>query len=289
MTLFGKILIVLNLVASIFFASVAVMVEMTHMSWRDEVMRSPAEAQAQGKDVGLAEQIKAKNAQIATLNAERQRLETQAKRSDLEHKYRISQLETAINLVTEQRNTLQADLAQKTEQMQLALERQKVADDRLAQNQLEIEKLREEINTALKDRDDATKLVADLEDKLADEVDDNAKLTARHRQLLDQLSQYKIALADAGKQLDPSPPRLDGLVLASSDDGFVEVSVGFHDGLEKGHLMEVFRKGATPESNKYLGRIRIVRVESDKAVGQVIPELRQGKIEKEDHVATRLD
>ncbi|MBI1904402.1 MAG: hypothetical protein HYS13_25175 [Planctomycetia bacterium] len=289
MTLFGKILIVLNLLASMVFASVAVMVEMTHKSWRDEVMRPPAEALAQGKDVGLAEQIKAKNAQIATLNAERQKLGTEKNRSELELKYRISQLESANNQVTEQRNTLQADQAQKTEQMQLALERQKVADDRLQKNQEEVEKLREEINAALKDRDDATKLVADLEDKLADEVDDNAKLTARHRQLLDQLSQYKIAFTDARRQLDQTPPRLDGVVLASSDEGFVEVSVGFHDGLEKGHLMEVFRKGATPESNKYLGRIRIVRVESDKAVGQVIPEYRQGKIEKEDHVATRLE
>jgi DNA-binding MarR family transcriptional regulator len=173
--------------------------------------------------------------------------------------------------------------------MQRSLDLQNVADMRLAKNQEEIDKLREEINTALKERDEATKLVADLEDKLADEVDDNAKLTARHRQLLDQLSQYKIAFADLKAQLDRTPPRLDGLVRAASDEGYVEVSVGFQDGLEKGHLMEVFRKGATPESNKYLGRIRIVRVESDTAVGQVIPEYRQGKIEKNDHVATRLD
>ncbi len=78
-------------------------------------------------------------------------------------------------------------------------------------------------------------------------------------------------------------------MLASTDDGYVEISLGFDDGLEKGHTLDVYRLGATPDTSKYLGRVRVLRTEKDRAVAYVIPELKQGQIRREDLVATRLN
>ena len=57
----------------------------------------------------------------------------------------------------------------------------------------------------------------------------------------------------------------------------------------RGHTMEVYREGATPNATKYLGRIEILSTKADVSVGKVIPQYRRGNIEKDDRVATRLN
>ena len=62
----------------------------------------------------------------------------------------------------------------------------------------------------------------------------------------------------------------------------VEISLGSDDGLKAGHQMEVIR-GST-----YLGRVQIVKVTPNRAIGKVLPEYRKGIIKKDDRVTTRL-
>jgi beta-lactamase regulating signal transducer with metallopeptidase domain len=92
--------------------------------------------------------------------------------------------------------------------------------------------------------------------------------------------------ASATEPAAKAAPRLEGVVLAVSEDGqLVEISLGADDGLAKGTTLEVFRQGDKPQSATYLGRIRVIETQADEAVAEVIPERRQGKIEPKDNVA----
>ena len=98
-----------------------------------------------------------------------------------------------------------------------------------------------------------------------------------------------LALQDAKIQLDRTgPPRVDGIILASNANGYVEISIGSDDGLEQGHELDVYRMGPSLAENKYLGKIRVVETQADRSVAQVLPNFRKGTIQKEDRVATRL-
>lgn len=76
-------------------------------------------------------------------------------------------------------------------------------------------------------------------------------------------------------------PSIDGVVSAVADDS-VEVTLGGDDGVQMGHFLEVWR------DDQYLGRVVVISVKSDRAVGRIIPEFRRGIIQPGDRVATRL-
>jgi hypothetical protein len=76
---------------------------------------------------------------------------------------------------------------------------------------------------------------------------------------------------------------VDGKILAVNDN-LVEISVGSDAGLMVGHTLDVFR--LTPKS-KYIGMIRIVRVEKTKAVGQLLGKA-TASLQLGDEVASKL-
>ncbi len=286
MTLVGKILIVLNLVVSICFMAVAMMVHWTHQNWREKALATAA----QGGEPGLVEQIKALNAQTKQLKDEKERLKIEKERIQLEQLFRISQLQTAFDEQKKERERLTAESAAEKERAQKAVLAMEATQKSLDTNQKELDLLRQEIMTARLERDEQLKKVVTLEDALAQAQGEQFRVETRNKQLADEVGQLRIALQDAEIQLDRTgPPRLEGLVLSASDEGYVEISLGFEDGLEKGHTLDVYRLGATPQTSKYMGRVRIIRTEKDRAVAQVIPEFRKGKIERDDRVATKLN
>ena len=89
---------------------------------------------------------------------------------------------------------------------------------------------------------------------------------------------------DPNKPLPPrTRPTVQGLVATVDKSGkVIEFTIGSDDGLFVGHTMEVFNK-----RKQYLGRVKIIKVTPDKAVGKVI--IHRGKIRRGDYVATELD
>ena len=90
----------------------------------------------------------------------------------------------------------------------------------------------------------------------------------------------------------PPAPDVGGLVLAArrvKTSQFVEISIGSDDGLVKGHKLYVFR---TAENNggrpKYLGRIQLMHVTPDRSVGSIVEPAKNGIISREDHVTTKF-
>jgi hypothetical protein len=151
----------------------------------------------------------------------------------------------------------------------------------------QVETLRTDIRTSQQDRDDQFKQVVQLTDDLHQVQGLLTTVKAQNVELGEQNANMAKVMERNGvsrtASVDGVPPPVDGVVLASSRDGLVEISLGSDDGMEKGHKLEVYR-GA-----KYLGRIEVWQTAPDKSVAKIIPEFRKGPIAKEDRVATRLN
>jgi hypothetical protein len=92
--------------------------------------------------------------------------------------------------------------------------------------------------------------------------------------------------AEAKANIKRNPPPVEGVVLKVDPQGkFVEISIGSDDGLRKEHRLQVYR--VNPQG-KFVGTIEIVEVDADQAVARILPEFRQGTIQKGDLVAARI-
>ena len=145
--------------------------------------------------------------------------------------------------------------------------------------------------------------IKSLEDSIFTQSIREKNLIAKHTKVLDELKYLNKIVANLGVDpKDPAiagmnspPPAVEGLILNTKKDKqngtkFVEVSLGSDDGLSKGHQLYVYRFGTKENGNrpKYLGKIELVYVVPDKAVGTVIDAAKNGVIEKGDHVNSKL-
>jgi hypothetical protein len=118
-----------------------------------------------------------------------------------------------------------------------------------------------------------------LEERTQDLVKENARLT----------KQLQTGHTGAGVTLTavsaPNPPnfKVDGKVLNVTPDGLVEISVGSDAGLKKDHTLEVFRTTPRPQ---YLCMIRIVTVDTNRSVGQIVGK--PVKLERGDNVTSKI-
>jgi hypothetical protein len=144
---------------------------------------------------------------------------------------------------------------------------------------------------------------------LAIEADSNAKkYNQRAQAMLEQLKaaniriqqlETKIAAGDKIVSLSPqvrdrnyiNPPRVDvkGTIskVQPDDPTLVQITLGSDAGLEQDNTLEVFRLSPQPE---YLGRLRLLDVRHDMAIGRVIPlpGMNAGTPRAGDQVATKL-
>ncbi|MFK7778659.1 MAG: hypothetical protein QM501_11195 [Gimesia sp.] len=145
--------------------------------------------------------------------------------------------------------------------------------------------------------------IKSLEDTIFTQSIREKNLIAKHNNVLGELKYLNKIVANLG--IDPKdpaiagmkspPPAVEGLIINTKKDRqngtkFVEVSLGSDDGLSKGHQLYVYRFGTKENGNrpKYLGKIELVYVDPDKAVGTVIDAAKNGVIEKGDHVNSKL-
>ncbi|HEX4129894.1 MAG TPA: hypothetical protein VHZ24_07615 [Pirellulales bacterium] len=278
MNLVGKILVVLILIMSLVFMSFAVAVYSTHRNWVTAVN----DPQTGLKAKLAAEQQKNQQLQAAFASI-------QAKLSEIEAARRqaLAKLETEKDQLQQEKSTLQK---QQEDAAKTYAETTAVASNALGllkDKQTQIDSLRTDIKEAQDQRDEKLKEVVDATDKLNQAMGEEKRLEVTNVRLAEQLAKAKIHLDRAGVQLeaptDGIPPAVDGIVLATSSNGLVEISLGSDMGLARGNTLEVSR------GNKYLGRVEVIQTQPDRAVARVLTQFQKGRIEKEDRVATRLN
>ncbi|MCG8653916.1 MAG: hypothetical protein MI861_29020, partial [Pirellulales bacterium] len=114
------------------------------------------------------------------------------------------------------------------------------------------------------------------------------ELEERNRQLMAQVTRYEEVMTSRGvdpnEPLDGAPPDRNGNVLViNRPKHLVEVSIGFDDGLRKGHFLEVTRRG------RYIGKLRVTNTEPNRAVAEIMKDYSEGIILEGDRVDTSID
>lgn len=282
MTWVGKLLVVLHLVLSVMFMALAGAVFNAHKNWKT--------AQESALKQFQAEQTKSR-----TLDTDLQAAKTEAAQ-------KIAALEGQVTQLTGERTNLQAsvtNLEAETKQLKVALD----AERNLAQNNSteagervrESQLLRAQNADLFKSRGDLAAQVRQLEDKLFGQDVQLQQLNEKHEKALRDSAKMREFLASNGLPTDPremlvkeqAAPLVRGLVMEvrKAEKGnleYVEISLGSNDGLVRGHKASLYR------NDQYLGWIRLVSVERNRAVGTIVEKAKNAVIEKGDNVTTRF-
>jgi cell division protein FtsL len=273
MNLIGKIFVVLILVMSLVFMSLAMVVYSTHQNWRQAAEKFKTDVStAQTKNNQLQEDLKRLDSQLA---AERDA-----------YRQQLQALETKRAELVVERNNMQERHAQLVSQNRAATGTVGAIQQRLSALVQEVGQLRAKIVAAQQARDNAFEQVVQTTDELHQSHAELVRASERKDQLVDQVALYTRLMNESN--IDPNappkglPPKVDGRVTAVSRDNLIEVSLGSDDGLRAGHTIELYR------GRNYLGRAQILQTEPDRAVAKVLRQYRKGIIHKGDRVATRL-
>lgn len=289
MNFVGKAFVLLILIMSLVFMSFSIMVYATHRNWREAVTNPTAQP---GKPLGLKPQMEQEASKYLDLNAQAKKL-----REDLAREKAFK--EQAVAVLESERDVYKAELDKvKTEQVdwqkQLtdASTAAQKANENLAARDAQLTKLNDEHLKVIGDYETQFKKAVESTEQWQQAQAEADRLKALNVQLTDQVAKARLVLRRYGVNeesvaMAASAIKLDGVVLASSANGLVEISLGSDDGIERGLTLEVYRQ--TAGRSKYLGRVEVLQTMPDKSVAKVIPEFRQGIIEKDDRVATRLN
>jgi hypothetical protein len=288
MNLVGKIFIVLILVMSVFFGAMAVMVYGTHKNWK-KVVFNPTPLP--GENLGLNQQLKQKEQRLAELKDQKDMIQ---KELDAQKSLRID----AVKRLENEKDRLAQELARYKQEYEELVKAERAAvaamnqtQQTLAQLREELGKRRTEVDQANQDTDSNFKEVVRLTDVLHQQVNELKRLRARQMELAKDLAQAESVLRHFGytkeTPITDTPPALDGLVMAVPRSDIVEISLGSDEGLLKGHPLEVYR--ITGGGPTYVGRIEVVKTDTDRSACKVIPSYQQSNVQRGDRVTTKLN
>lgn len=285
MTFVGKVLVVVNVVLTIFIAMFAGGVFAVQGSWKkkyDELKtRTDAEIARLQTDVRTEkDNVKKVTNQRDAAQQDRDRFQAAA--------------ENATKAEASKQNDLNAKEVQR-KQLQQDNELLR-ADNAIKLSQIEsLRKALKQLHVRL-DQLDAD--ITRLEDEKYGLTRERKQIVRKYNGLIDLLVDYRKLFQYYGKPIDLSlvrgrelrPTPAGGLVTDVLPGGrdrstLVLISIGSDDGVTKGQDLFVYR---LTDKGKYLGKIRVTRVTADEAVGELVDDAKAGPIKKGDNVSAKL-
>jgi len=286
MTVFGKLLVFMNLVFSVVTGALIVFVFTTRANW--EAVYKDAETKAKAAEVAYKNEkaahendLKQKDAGSASIVAEVARLakEVEKFQGEADRERKATAVQTAL--------------------LEKALVTQKAQDEELKQ-------IKGERDIIVMEKGDLrTRIVTmqqevDFQRKTAVTESLQAKnLLQRNNNLLRQVEDYTVRIrelestttAGGGGQANTSivnpppssaPPNVRGKItgVGASGTSLAQVNIGSDSGLSPGNVLTVYK------GTEYKGDLQLTTVEPKTAVGRFMPAKRTSKIEKDDLVIT---
>jgi DNA repair ATPase RecN len=264
MTVFGKILVFVNLAFSLLVAGLIMMAYVARTNWHDAYKRQENELTA------------------ARTSADQYAAEAKKARDDGEARA----------------NALKATIEQRTRELDAAIADAKTAKEALANKETTIDKS----NTGIKVTQGEVERLTAQAKSLQQRVDDDAKrlddaaiainesrklkveAEIKAKGLLERNSQLAQALEEREKEIvrlkaapggaatvaanvpNPPPGNVEGLIKSmDASSGLVTITIGSDAGIAKGHTLQVYRLKPT---GKYVGEIQIRDVRAHEAVGK---------------------
>jgi hypothetical protein len=275
MNLVGKIMIFATLAMSIIFMTMAVGVYGTHKNWKEAIEATPG---------GYKAQLEKARSEKRELQGRLQRLQAQLVEEQTAAREQLAKLESVRDELIAKRDALQKERDSLFEESQKQVAALDTTQSNLEKLTGEVKVLRDDIRAAQDERDKEFAKVVEVTDKIHQVEGDLKRTKEREQQVVVQYAKLK----DLARKYrwDESgadaPADLHGKVLAISATNLVEVSIGSDDGLKVGNTLEVFR------GSHYLGRIEVLRLDVDRAVGKILQDYKRGPIQKGDEFATHL-
>ena len=268
----GKIFVFAIFVMSLMLMAFSVAIYSSHMNWQEIAKKT--------KD-----SLEEKKTEKAGLETEITRLTENVASSEASRDQVIAKFQQALIEKDKELKTLKDGRDQQLAEMHKKIfELDKVEDD-LTQARKEVEKLQAEANDKQKKVIEQVDRAAEIAAQLHEKESFLEIANERKAQLEKQVSQARVLLKQNGLSLDSLPkdrvPTINGVVMAVVDDS-IEVSLGFDDGLQTGHQIEVYR------NDEYLGRAIVKSVKPDRAVAVLVREYSRGIVQRGDKVTTRL-
>lgn len=273
MTLLGKTFVYITLVMSVVFCTIALMVNSSHINYKDEFEKADAAAKA----------AEAKNQQIG---AQLQSVLAELSIERLARKSSLAALQSELAAARAELQAKETDLIAKGAQLTALVQKETARTQELADKTKENDLLRKQIMEAEDNISNILARYVDTKDKINRLQGNFDTLEARFAQATDDytaaISQLEILGVDERTPLTAPPAGVNGQVLAVSTNGMVETSLGRDDGMREGFTLDVTR------GNQYLGRVRVTTVRDDKSVAEVLPGFRRGAILEGDRVDSKL-
>jgi len=279
-TLVGKILTLAITILSILFLAFAIVVYTAKENWRDKYQEASAELSKTRQEL---EAVKKQREELAMLFDEARK-----KAAD-----QLNQLREENRIQQENMTRLLEAYQELRRELETAQQRAATALQEVDARRQEVDLLRSQLERVLEDKDRAVRQAFEAEQKLIEVRSQLEVAQERNQQLQERIAELRGILAQHGLPTEArdiaalkAPPRVEGVVLeVDRANRYVRISIGSDDGLVVGHRLHVFRER---NNGKYLGQIEITDVEPDRAVARVLSDVKQGRIEVGDHVATYL-
>lgn len=290
MSFFGKLLIVFQVILSFCFMTFAGAVYTAQLNWKAKA--EAASAQAETERSNFNRDKTQWEATRSAMQNEMEKLTSRAKTAEASLSDTNTRLTALQTRLTDEKTLKVSAVAESDLSKQAAASRREEAYRQRSINEKLHETQQDLIEKLRLSEDDRFALVKQMEE-----------MERKHLAALEEIAAYKQLVAARGWVKDigdfaksqAPPPEVRGYVTGSraannrGTETLVEISLGERDGLVPGHQLYVYRPSPRNDNRgMYLGKIRLVSVTPDKAVGTVIERAKNGIIEKDDHVTTQL-
>jgi len=278
MTLLGKAFTVVIFLLSAVFMVLALAVNASHRNWRDVVLG----------DNGLKSDIEKISRVNEQLRDSKDRIQADLDREQAARRTALAALQTQVDTLQDQLETSENEVvslrSDNSTLVQLdesrAAELQRLTDSNIA--------LRDQIRTEQQDRDTLFTETLTLTDQMNTLRGFKQELEVRNQQLIAQATRYKEVMTskgiDVNEPLDGAPPDRNGNILQiDRPTSLVLVSIGYDEGLRKGHLLEVTRNG------RYMGKLKVRNTEPDRSVAEILDDYSEGILQEGDRVDTTIE
>jgi ABC-type Na+ efflux pump permease subunit len=281
MTFVGKILVVVIMAFALISLGITTVVFTTHTNWKDATEKERAK-------------VSEFQRKLTDVKHQAAKAENDLKAAQTEHanatkalEQRIEALETDIKDASDQTTESRKALGVAEQNAKIALEEadaRKKETDQLRSQKVVVEKQANDYKlrqTELNDKIRELERMLETATKNNKELrENNARLSTalRSHGLSDDVTQY--AALTSPQSVEGEVTKVDKL------NRTVEISIGSDDGLASGHELYLYRTKPRPE---YLGKIKVLSVDPDQAVGKVIGTTVQGKkIQEGDIVSSTI-
>jgi|688.fasta_scaffold21017_6 hypothetical protein len=268
----GKIFVFGVFVMSLMLMSFAVAIYSSHVNWQEVAKKKQEDLdKLKAEETSLNQEITRLTANVATSEAARDQV--------------IAKFQQALIEKDKELKTLKDARDDKLTEMQKKIADLATVEADLTRAREEVTKLQAEVRDKQQKVDSQVTRAAEIAGQLHEKESFLEIANERKSQLEKQVAQARLLLKQNGLSLDSLPkdrvPTMNGVVMAVADDA-IEVSLGFDDGLQTGHQIEVYR------NDEYLGRAIVKSVKPDRAVAVLVREYSRGIVQRGDKVTTRL-